>query len=133
MPIIVEGRNTSIRRVSLGDHRFFSSPRQKRTRTIEGERRSGFNTVLQNFVLRPCFLSLSLFLRHVEHFATVFRSFNAKEWLARSRAELFAYTVRLGTVTSAFVHPNLARERVVSLPRGARRSGKATTGAESFG
>lgn len=52
---------------------------------------------------------------------------------ARSRAELFAYTVRLGTVTSAFVHPNLARERVVSLPRGARRSGKATTGAESFG
>lgn len=28
---------------------------------------------------------------------------------------------------------NLARERVVSLPRGARRSGKATTGAESFG
>lgn len=50
-----------------------------------------------------------------------------------SHAELFAYTVRLGTVTSAFVHPNLARERVVSLPRGARRSGKATTGAESFG
>lgn len=28
---------------------------------------------------------------------------------------------------------NLARERVVSLPQGARRSGKATTGAESFG
>lgn len=28
---------------------------------------------------------------------------------------------------------NLARERVVSLPRGARCSGNATTGAESFG